>query len=278
MTTRQLAIEFRRIVRTPEWFLWCSVAMVLALVAYAVTSLFERPYAGTLTGRIFGIAATTLMVGAALYGVRRRLPRPNLGGASTWVRFHVYGGTVFLLLVLLHTGFRAPQAPLNWWLLILSIWITVGGIGGVIMQKWIPRVLASGISIEVVYERIPELVDELRGKAEGIIEKCPEIVVQYYRQRVSQHLEAPEFRVVYFFDITGGITARMRRFNYMRRFLSDDDRQKLGELQSLYRTKLELDAHYTLQRALRVWLWAHIPVAVVLLALVAIHVFVVIYY
>ena len=53
---------------------------------------------------------------------------------------------------------------------------------------------------------------------------------------------------------------------------------RLGELQQLYRAKLELDAHYTLQHVLRGWLVLHVPVSLVLLVLVGLHVFTVLYY
>ena len=39
-----------------------------------------------------------------------------------------------------------------------------------------------------------------------------------------------------------------------------------------------IDAHYTLQQALRLWLWLHLPPAMLLVALVVVHVFTVTYY
>ncbi|MGH8015902.1 MAG: hypothetical protein ACREBV_06900, partial [Candidatus Zixiibacteriota bacterium] len=60
--------------------------------------------------------------------------------------------------------------------------------------------------------------------------------------------------------------------------LADEDKQKLDNLALLYRSKLECDAHYTLQKPLRLWLIAHLPVSIMLLALVLIHLFIVFYY
>jgi hypothetical protein len=39
-----------------------------------------------------------------------------------------------------------------------------------------------------------------------------------------------------------------------------------------------MDAHYTLQRTLRWWLYGHVPFALVLIAVVAFHIFSVLYY
>ena len=70
----------------------------------------------------------------------------------------------------------------------------------------------------------------------------------------------------------------MRRVDYLSRLVDEDDAQRLEELRTLMRTKLEMDAHYTLQKALRWWLYLHVPGGLVLTVLVAIHVFAVLYY
>ena len=54
--------------------------------------------------------------------------------------------------------------------------------------------------------------------------------------------------------------------------------RKLDDLQAMYKTKLEIDAHYTLQKALRWWLYLHVPVSIVLIVLLALHIFAVVYY
>ena len=59
---------------------------------------------------------------------------------------------------------------------------------------------------------------------------------------------------------------------------TDRDLAQIDLLERDYRTKLEIDAHYTLQRALRWWLWLHVPASLVLLVFVAVHLFTVLYY
>jgi hypothetical protein len=60
--------------------------------------------------------------------------------------------------------------------------------------------------------------------------------------------------------------------------LPTEEREKLDELERLYRAKLEIDAHFTLQRPLRWWLYAHLPPAIVLLALLLLHLYTVLFY
>ena len=64
----------------------------------------------------------------------------------------------------------------------------------------------------------------------------------------------------------------------MRPLVAADEQTKLDQLQTLYQTKLEIDAHFTLQKALRWWLYAHAPPSIVMIGLLGFHIFTVLYY
>jgi hypothetical protein len=264
--------------RSPEWLQAFVLSVLLCLLVYALNALFFEVNAGNWWGLTYGILASLLMVGAALYGIRRRKPGLNVGTSRTWVLFHIYGGTVFMLLVFMHSGFRFPTGALNWWLLSLSLWVTVSGILGIVLQQWLPKILTSGLSVEAVYERIPELVTQIRMRAENLIETCTDPVQEFYRKNIASALAIPQPKLIYYLDITGGIQSRTRQFEYLRRVLSMEEQEKLDRLESMFKTKLELDAHYTLQKALRWWLYTHVPLSIVLLVLVALHLYAVWYY
>ena len=257
-------------------------AVVVCLGLLIANSFLDEIGPYTLWGMGYGIAATTLLVAVFLYALRRRSARIvsklSLGRARTWLYFHIYGGALFLLLLLMHTGFRFPTGILARLMWFLSLWTVLTGLAGLALQRWIPRALASGLSIEVLYDRVPDLIEEIRRKAEALAATCAEPIQTFYAKNMAHTLEGPDRRWIYYLDITGGVQARLRRFDYLRDFLSSEDQSKLGELQRLYKTKLEIDAHYTLQRLLRTWLYAHVPAAVMLLALVALHIFTVFYY
>jgi len=57
-----------------------------------------------------------------------------------------------------------------------------------------------------------------------------------------------------------------------------EERTKLTELEQLHSAKLDIDAHFTLQKALRGWLYLHVPVSVVALGLLGFHIFTVLYW
>ena len=267
-----------RFVRSPRWLKAFAGGTIVCLFVYLLNALFSEINAGNWWGLSYGTVATVLLLGAALYGVRRRKLNYNVGRSLTWVQFHIYGGTIFMLLVFMHSGFQIPKGTMNFSLWALSLWVTVSGLAGVALQKLIPKMLTSGLAVEAVYERVPELVIQIKDRAEKLAEVCSDPVRDFYQKHVAAALAAPSPRMIYYIDITGGIQSRMNQFDYLRKVLSTTEHQKMEELRLLYKTKLELDAHYTLQRMLRLWLYTHVPVSLVLLILVALHIYTVWYY
>jgi hypothetical protein len=265
-------------VQSPEWLWWFLFSLVICAAGYCLNLLLAEVNPGNAWGLTYGTLATVVMAGVALYGVRRRRLKSNLGASRTWVQFHLYAGVLFLVLVFMHIGFRLPSGALNWLMWTLSIWVTVSGLIGVAIQKVIPRMLASGLSVEAVFERIPDLVAQIRERAEKLAGTCADPIKDLYRRSIAPALAAPQPRVLYYVDITGGIQSRMQQFEYLRQFLDAGDRENLEQLRALFKTKLELDAHYTLQKALRWWLYTHLPPSIVLLVAVVIHLWVVVYY
>ncbi len=267
---------------SPSWFRRFVFASMCCGLALAVNALVAevRPY--NVWGLTYGTLAALFMVAAALLGVRRRLTKTALqrrfGKAQTWLQFHLYGGMLCLLLVLMHTGFRVPHGVLTWWLWLLSIAVSISGLFGVFLQKWIPKLLSSGLAVEVLYERIPELVVELRERANSLMQNCTDTLQEFYRKHVAYALATPQARLLYYVDITGGVHARLKHFDFVRGLLTRDEQEKLNQLEACFKAKFEIDAHYTLQRALRWWLWLHVPASLVLLILLGLHVFAVLYY
>lgn len=267
--------------RTPG-LRWAAPAAALAVAIFAVQAIFFEVDPGNRWGVGWGIAAALALAVVSLYGARRRavrlVSRRRWGTARAWLAVHLYGGGLFALLMLIHSGLRVPTGALTWWLWALSLWTVASGVAGRGLQLWLPRVLGSGLEVEAHYERIPELVAEVRAKAERLAAGCDEPIQALYARRMAPAMTAPERRLLFFVDITGGERARFKEFDHLRRFLGEAERGRLDELVRLYETKLQLDAHYTLQQALRVWPWAHVPASVAVLALFALHLFTVLYY
>jgi hypothetical protein len=265
-----------------RWRRGFALALAACAAALLANAAFSDVRPASAWGLAYGTAAALLLLGVALFAARRRSMRLStrlgLGRARSWLYFHVYGGTLFLVLVALHTGFRLPEGGLAWLLWGLALWTVGTGFLGLGLQQWIPKALGSGLGVEVHYDRIPALVAELRARADAIAAAASEPVQRVYARKVAPELHGPVRRWIYFVDITGRIQSRLGEFEYLRQRLPAEERGRVAELEGLFRTKLEMDAHYTLQRALRAWLLLHVPTSLVLVALVAAHVFTVLYY
>ena len=178
----------------------------------------------------------------------------------------------------MHSGFNIPSGALNFWLWVSCLWTVFSGFLGLALQHWIPKILASGLSVEVLYERIPELVDEIRSKSQKLVATCGEAIQLLYQTEVASLLEKPQRKLIFYLDITGGIQTHLKGFHYLEGFLPSDERKKLRELERLFKTKLEIDAHYSLQYLLRWWLICHVPPSLIMMGLVGLHLFSVLYY
>ncbi len=277
-----LNFRIEKIVQSFTWFYIFLAATVLSIFTFILNAALSEVKAGNAWGLTYGSIATVLMVGAALYGVRRRsnklAPKFNLGKSFHWVQFHVYGGFLFMLFIFMHSGFSVPDGVLHLWLWCLSIWVTVSGLFGVVIQKWVPAMLSSALSVEVAYERIPELIRHIKKDADKLVSGCSEPVRDFYRKNVVRSLKAPRPKPIYYLDITGGIQRRLKQFEFLERVLSSEEQKKLSQLKLLYKSKLEMDAHCSLQKLLRGWLFVHLPPSILLLVLVLIHLYAVFYY
>ena len=275
---REASRWYNKLIKSPAWLLAFLVASAACLGTYAANAFFGRVHPSTTWGWGYGIAATVLFLGTLAYALRRRLMRFRPGRTFHYLQFHVYGGTLFLLLLFMHTGFQEPHGVLTWWLWFFSLWIVLSGLVGVGLQKWIPTLMASGLDVEINYDRIPELTDDLRERADSLVSESGSEVQRFYREHLTDLLASPHFRPLYFVDVTGGRARLGRKFDHLRRVLPAEQRDDLDTLEEIASAKHDIDAHYTLQTPLRWWLVLHLPVGLVLIGLIGFHIFTVLYY
>lgn len=264
-----------------RWSAW-SVAWVvgfgLCAVSLVLNATFSHIAPGSPWGLAYGTCAVVVLAVTCAYAARRRLPRRGPFTAHTWLRLHVFGGVFFLVFLLMHSAFRAPSGSLGWALWGLSLWTGVSGGVGLAIQWWIPKALTSGLTTEVHYDRIPAIVASIGQRAEALVARSSESVQRFYAESMAALMGGPQVRLIYFVDVTGGLQARVRDFDYLSRFADPEEEQRLSELKELLTAKLEADAHFTLQRALRWWVYGHVPLVGLLVLLVVVHVVSIWYY
>ncbi|HYK41673.1 MAG TPA: hypothetical protein VE007_04730 [Thermoanaerobaculia bacterium] len=264
--------------KRPAW-LFTTIAVAAAGILFFVWSGSRRVWSpGDAAGMAFGIAAALLVFVQALYPFRRRFAAYPFGTAQRWLQFHIYGGAVGFVFVLVHEGFRAPAGFLGWALLLLSAWSTATGLAGVWLQKWIPAMISSGLNVLAVFDRIPELVETLRSESATLAAGSSEMFERFYSEEIEPALAGVNTSWDYLLDVQGGRERRLAPFNRMAPFLAETERERLAGLRAIFNEKLELDAQYSLLRILRLWSAVHVPPAVLFVALILYHAGVSLYY
>ena len=264
--------------KQPRWAILTGIVVAASLVVYAAAAFVRPPDPGRGACLWFGIVAAVLFVVESLYPVRRKLLAKPLPNAQQWVQLHIWGGLLALLWVLLHDAFRKPGGTMGWLLLLLTIWVTASGLLGVFMQKYYPVMLSRNLTVEALFERIPDLIGRLPAEADKLTEGASDVLRGFYQQEVRPALAGVSPSWSYLTDVRGGRDRRLLSFTRISDFLAEEEKPRLEDLKTIFIEKLELDAQYSVQRALRMWTLLHVPPAALLLGLVIIHVAVVLLY
>jgi len=155
-------------------------------------------------------------------------------------------------------GFRWPGGWFGWWLFGLTAWTTISGLAGVLLQKWVPLMITGKLSVEAIYERIPELAESLRTEASKIAAAGPRCCSGFTRRKLQPALAGLSPSWSYLLDAHRGREAASGAVREDPRLHPEADRGKLADLQTLVSEKCELEAHYSLQRVLRSWQVLHV--------------------
>lgn len=222
-------------------------------------------------GLAFGVLASLIFVFEMAYPFRRARARP-LGTAQRWLQAHVYLGVLAMLAVLVHSGFRLPGGVMGWSLLLLSLWTTASGLVGVWLQKWLPVVMAEGLRVEALYERIPSLIDHLVQEADALVADASDVLERFYTTEVRSRLATVEPSWSYLLDVRAGRERALEPFRRMSTFVDADEKEIVNDLMTIRMEKMDLDVHYSLQGILRRWLVLHVPPAALLMALLVLHI------
>ncbi len=257
--------------RLSPWRGYLLLAGSVSVLLFAATAWLWPWRPGRLGGLISGTLAAFLFVNAGVYPWRRRWRARPLGTAQRWLHLHAYGSTLAMLLVLIHMGFRWPAGTMGWLLLLLSSWTTATGLAGVWIQRTVPRLMTRRLTVEAIYERIPELVRALVAEADALMTGATESLARAYAGEIRPVLSGPRASL-------GWLTGSMSQVSAsaplarIRPFLNAAEQSRLDDLETIVRDKADLDAQLSFQRVLRGWLLLHVPPAILLLFLLAIHV------
>ncbi len=258
-----------------DWF-WTAAGALLLLIIPTWWSRHLRLNLGDpalVTGWwLFGVM---LFLGA--FNSRKKLSMLPLGRAATWLRWHVAGGFLTLALFWLHAGRLWPRGLYEQCLAALFYLLNLSGIVGWLMQRVYPRAL-SDAGVEVVYERIPAVVADLRGSAEATVLDCTQktgsdTLARHYVETLHWFFQRPRF--FWNHALFGGKKARAwlrEQCAPVRLYLNETERGFLDRLTLLAERKAEADFHYAAQTLMKRWLLGHLPLAALVVLLTLWHV------
>lgn len=228
---------------------------------------------------VTGYALFALMLALGMFNLRKRLSVLPLGSARAWMNAHLVLGAMAVPLYFQHAGGLWPGGFYEQAIAVCFYAVMLSGIAGYALERLLPTRLVH-LESEVIYERIPSELAALRERAEALVVKAvqdtgSDTLGRYYAESLDWFFWRPRFPLSHLMGgqhsvrwIRGHITA-------LRRYLNEAERKVLDEIEQLALRKNQLDAHYALQGMLKLWLFVHVPSAVLLLGLACWHLLVV---
>ncbi|PPR69302.1 MAG: hypothetical protein CFH00_00345 [Alphaproteobacteria bacterium MarineAlpha1_Bin1] len=224
-----------------------------------------------LTGWI--LLATIIFL--ALYNGRKKLSMVPLGTASSWLQWHIYLGFLSILTFALHVEWSIPNGILERILALFFIAVAGSGLIGLYLSRRFARALTRDTE-EVVLERIPQFIADLRGQAEAlVIESAVETnssrISDYYTGQLSSFFAKPKNMHQHLLGSSRATFSLLTGLDNMKRYLDDREMAYAERLRQLVESKDKLDYAYALQTVLKVWLFVHIPATYGLILLALLH-------
>lgn len=262
--------------------LWQIVAgAILVLCAGAYAGHLQRvdtPSGGTLLGLALGVLAVVLILVLTYFGRRKRSYHSTFGTLEGWLQAHLYLGLLTVPVVLLHAGFRFHDR-LAVAAFAVMLLVVLSGVAGAVLYTSLPRRLTSLHSDETpeeISDRLNQLGRSMARLAEGKSTAFRGIYRKLEEEGKPGKGAAWRLVVLGAGEKPGSGELDPERFDALLRLVDEGERDALRRLLVLGRQRRELHRRLRFRRRyeglLQLWLYAHVPLTAVLLALVAVHV------
>lgn len=244
--------------RTVPIWLWVGLVGLIALLA--LNGIADARFRLI----VLGFVALALFTASVFYVPRKRMFWTRLGTLHTWMIGHMVLGGLLLVAVMLHAGFTHIGA--SGWVLYGLTFAEVGtGIWGLYELRATPRRFSKFASDDFMYpSAIRRRIEVLGLGIDTSLERRGEAFAEWYRAHYA--------------DVLAGTTEHMPdcegypRKNHRH---AAEVHESLAEIVRLKGLQQRVDAA---DRRSRLWLYAHVPIAVAYTAFVVIHVFGWVYY
>jgi len=257
-----------------------AVAASAAGWEYYLTPLQERPFAdghalfasSAVMGHGYGVVGSGFMIfGVLMYSARKRVAAlGKLGKLKHWLQVHIFLCTLGPFLILLHSTFRVGGlVAISFWSMVL---VTASGIFGRYLYVHIPKTLqGTFLSMEAIENRRGEVLSalEARGSFDGSVLAKLSHQIRPEEPRSLPHALLLGLR----WDFT-----RRRREKEIRRLLKGAGESEVirKDTVTLALEEARLGTQVALlepfRRLFRYWHVFHLPLAIVMFLILAVHV------
>ncbi|HEY1377133.1 MAG TPA: hypothetical protein VGF55_10090 [Gemmataceae bacterium] len=280
---------------------WAVATVAVGVIAVAVYVWLDRRGPAPLTGGStvglwYGVAGSALMIYAGLLSAHRLFPAWWwLGMRKTWLRGHLWLGSLSVVLIACHAHARLGSGvALALWLVLAGIILT--GVYGLVLQQVLPGWLARRFPDEAPIGQIPHLCRLFREEADELVDQIapPEAAKAadagggfaaefraFHEEQFRPFLAAPALpRSVLLSDLQAEalFSAFRRRAGVRHGDASDPAAAALDRLEAVCRDRRRLAEQERMYRWLHAWLLLHVPLSAALLILGAAHVVMSLYY
>ncbi|HTZ95056.1 MAG TPA: hypothetical protein VMB18_01580 [Terriglobales bacterium] len=291
-----------------KWFIGSVAALLVATIVYIpyVRSSPQGPDGRSAMGLIYGSVGSAFMLFAGLLGARKKKPIWRVGRAQSWMRGHLWLGTLSFPIILFHSGFHFGVG-LTRFLMWLFVIVFISGICGAVLQHYMPRVTTQRVPMETIYEQIGSVREQLVKEASAIVEETSAALLGSVEEASElQRATAASAGTMGGLTVASGLQVDESANNELREFfgremepflnaagsrglaLGNRDRSRsmfqqlrlmlppnlhsaVDDLENICEEKRELDQQTRYHRILHGWLLVHIPFSYAVLLLGAIH-------
>jgi hypothetical protein len=243
----------------------------LALVAASFWFIPAVPRHAYLSGWVL----FALMLILTFFNLRKKVPFLRMGKASTWLKLHIGLGVFSGVLFFVHMAWSWPSGIFGQLFAGCFLVVFLSGLVGWWMSRSFPRRLTVA-GYETPFERIPDARNNLRKTAEALVlrheeGKSPSLAAVRYADQFGIFFTKPANFWAHLLESRSPQAAHTSQFDEMERYMEKGELKMFGELRDLVAQKHMLDYQYSLQLALRLWLFIHIPLSYSLVIFSVLH-------
>lgn len=253
-----------------------NTAITVAVIALIGWAVYLHHLALQDTGLLTGWILVAAFVVLAAYNLRKKLPFLPLAKSATWLQLHVWLGLATVAVFLMHAGIGLPDGGLDSLLWLLFVGLLATGVVGIAISRLVPRPLTEH-GERVIFERIPRYRAQLAREVEELVtDSLREVgsvtIATHYARRLRPFLARPRHVLYHLCGSRAPIRRLCRELRALERYLSEEGRKTLDEIEARVVAKDNLDYHYAWQGLLKGWLFVHIPLTWAAAIVIAVHV------